>query len=144
MRKIQQTIRWVFRQIYKIPVYNSREDERLYGRFRVIYKDGKRSEPMSWDVANTYASIFDGEVKDAFYVFKAELYVSVTTILLGASLFILLLHLIGFLQAQSSAQTLIGVMKGVCVFFTSGMTTSLIGLTIMTLRTNKQERLNRS
>ena len=40
----------------------NRDNNRLYGRFRVLYSDGKRSEPMCYDVACDYAAIFKGTV----------------------------------------------------------------------------------
>ena len=36
--------------------------QRAYGRFKVIYSDGQHSQPMTYNVAKGYASIFDGKV----------------------------------------------------------------------------------
>jgi hypothetical protein len=41
-----------------------RDYNRLYGHFRVRYKDGQISEPMCYDVARGYKGIFGGEVID--------------------------------------------------------------------------------
>lgn len=58
--------RWILRQWYKIPYYDSREDNAFYGKFRVLYNDGEQSIPMCWKVANEYANIFGGVVIDNF------------------------------------------------------------------------------
>lgn len=59
------TIRWIKRQWYKQFNY-SPFWETAYGKFRVLYKDGKRSIPMTWKNANSYATIFGGKVIDNF------------------------------------------------------------------------------
>lgn len=59
-------IRWVRRQWYKLFFYESLDSNRLYGKFRVVYPDGKRSQPFCWETAQTYASIFGGKVIDNF------------------------------------------------------------------------------
>ena len=38
------------------------ENHRIYGKFRVLYPDGKFSQPFSKLVAEDYAKIFGGEV----------------------------------------------------------------------------------
>jgi hypothetical protein len=35
---------------------------RLHGQYRVVYHDGKRSQPFCRDVANDYARMFGGKV----------------------------------------------------------------------------------
>ena len=59
-------IRFLKRQYYKLFYYESRGDDAMFGKFRVRYKDGKISQKMCWSSAKTYASIFNGEIIDAF------------------------------------------------------------------------------
>jgi hypothetical protein len=42
---------------------SSRDDNRMYGQYRVIYSDGKRSEPMYFQVACEYAARYGGRVE---------------------------------------------------------------------------------
>lgn len=58
--------RWILRQFYKIPDYDSRGDNAYYGKFRVVYLDGRESAKMSWRTAKGYAKMFGGKVIDAF------------------------------------------------------------------------------
>lgn len=63
MRKI---FRFIKRQFYKLPYYESRGDDAMFGKFRVVYNDGKISQKMCWDSAKNYSSIFGGKIIDAF------------------------------------------------------------------------------
>ena len=58
--------RFFLRKFYKIPQYESRGDDALYGKFRVKYNDGKISQKMCYCNARDYAKMFGGIVVDAF------------------------------------------------------------------------------
>jgi hypothetical protein len=58
--------RFFLRQFYKIPQYESRGDDAMYGKFRVKYNDGKISQKMCYRNARDYAKMFGGIVLDAF------------------------------------------------------------------------------
>ncbi len=51
---------------YKMKYSPSSIDEMLYGKFRVKYPDGKVSVKMYYINAQSYASIFGGEIIEAF------------------------------------------------------------------------------
>jgi hypothetical protein len=59
-------IRFLKREYYKLFYYESRGNDAMFGKFRVKYKDGKISQKMCWHSAKNYASIFNGEIIDAF------------------------------------------------------------------------------
>lgn len=51
---------------FKISYYESLDKNRMFGKFRVLYPDGKKSQPFCWRVANDYKKIFGGKVIDNF------------------------------------------------------------------------------
>jgi hypothetical protein len=57
-------LKWIQRQIYKLPVYDNRADDARRGRFRVLYSEGRRSQPMCFKNAKGYAAIFGGKIID--------------------------------------------------------------------------------
>lgn len=59
-------IKFFIRQYYKLFFYEGREKNIVYGKFYVLYKDGRKSENMCYSVANDYAKMFGGTTKDAF------------------------------------------------------------------------------
>jgi len=60
-------VKIILREFYKIPRYESRIDDGIYGKFRVKYRtDGAISQKMCWHNAKSYAKIFGGDVIDAF------------------------------------------------------------------------------
>ena len=63
---MKKVFRFILRQFYKIPYYDSRGDDGLFGRFRVEYPDNKISQKMCYHSAKTYSKIFGGEIIDAF------------------------------------------------------------------------------
>ena len=56
---------FILRQASKIRCGNgeSRDYNRMYGRWRVIYPDGLKSERMCFDVAKGYRNIFGGTIE---------------------------------------------------------------------------------
>ena len=58
-------VKFVLRQLSKIPSGKdeSRDYNRMHGKWYVLYPDGLRSGVMCLDVARDYRSIFGGEVK---------------------------------------------------------------------------------
>ena len=50
-------------QIYKIPEYNNRGDDSLFGKYRVKYSDGQMSQRMCYESAKTYSQIFGGSIE---------------------------------------------------------------------------------
>ena len=58
--------RFFLRQYYKLFFYEGRGNNRSKGKFKVLYNDGRYSENMCYKVAKDYASIFGGNVLDAF------------------------------------------------------------------------------
>ena len=59
---MKRIVKWIKFQFAKIPSYESRGDDALYGKFRVFYSDGKISQKMCYSTAKNYASMFNGEV----------------------------------------------------------------------------------
>ena len=59
-------VRFFKRQYYKLFTYHNRGDDAMFGKFRVLYNDGKISQKMCWSSAKTYAEIFEGKIIDAF------------------------------------------------------------------------------
>lgn len=53
---------WAWCRKWRSGADRSRDFNRLYGEYRVIYPDGLRSEPMCFDVAENYRKIFGGQV----------------------------------------------------------------------------------
>lgn len=66
LNKTDVIVRFFKRQYYKLFVYNNRGDDAMFGKFRVLYSDGKISQKMCWSSAKTYSEIFDGKIIDAF------------------------------------------------------------------------------
>ncbi len=58
--------RFFLRQYYKLFFYEGRGNNRIKGKFKVLYNDGRYSENMCYKVTKDYASIFGGKVMDAF------------------------------------------------------------------------------
>lgn len=62
MSKVGIFINWIKIQFYKLQSSDSTLRGILYGKFYVIYPDGKKSINMYYNVARDYASIFGGDV----------------------------------------------------------------------------------
>jgi len=63
---MERLFRFIKRQFYKLAYYESRGDDAMFGKFRVVYNDGKISQKMCWSSAKTYSSVFGGKIIDAF------------------------------------------------------------------------------
>jgi hypothetical protein len=58
--------RYLLRQWYKLFVYSTRWENKLHGKFRVVYPDGNVTEKMCWSNAKSYKEIYGGKIIDAF------------------------------------------------------------------------------
>lgn len=63
---MERLFRFIKRQFYKLSYYESRGDDAIFGKFRVVYNDGNISQKMCLDSAKTYSSVFGGKIIDAF------------------------------------------------------------------------------
>lgn len=66
MKTIKRIIYFLRREYYKLFVYENRGDDAMFGRFRVLYPDGKRTQRMCYKSAKTYADLFKGKIIDDF------------------------------------------------------------------------------
>ena len=65
--KLKRVGRFLLRNYYKLFDYqDSLYNHSIYGKFRVEYEDGRKSQSMSWKCANDYAKMFKGKVIDNF------------------------------------------------------------------------------
>lgn len=53
----------IFYQYYKYFYYESRIDNRLKGKYRVLYNDGRYSENMCYDDAKYYVCSYGGKIE---------------------------------------------------------------------------------
>tara|TARA_R110000851_G_scaffold13330_9_gene45583 strand:- start:10 stop:243 length:234 start_codon:yes stop_codon:yes gene_type:complete len=63
---LYSVVRFLKREWYKLAFYEGRDDNRIRGKFKVLYDDGRMSENMCWRVANDYAEMFKGKVLNSF------------------------------------------------------------------------------
>lgn len=66
MKKVKSFIRSLKRIYYRAQYIHSGIAEMIHGKFRVKYKDGKRSVRMYYRNAKNYQEIFGGEIVELF------------------------------------------------------------------------------